>query len=391
MDAQQATPAASVADPLADSLLVLAAHHGRALSRAALLAGLPISDGKLPVRLYERAAQRAGLEAEVIKRPIADIPALVLPAVLVMRDASTRILMEIDHRKGSAKVLDPSGDGQARTQSVAALNTDYLGYAFLVRPAILADSRAMAAGDVPRSHWFWSVVSLFWSNYSHIAIAAFIVNVLALAYPLFIMSVYDRVIPNGAIPSLVALSIGMLLAITFDFVIRTVRSRIIDMKKRRRVAVGDRVTFVFENHETVLFQIQEMLRAERFTDLDKVRFEVDTYNELIPAEGELSATMLIEITQQERIRPELVRLIGIDKAVSLRIGSRFRIPAVFEPGRSKEDNLSAVQYVRFPFPLEALVAFRDERQEAMIVIDHPYYQAQALFNPEVRRSLAAEV
>ncbi len=169
------------------------------------------------------------------------------------------------------------------------------------------------------------------------------------------------------------------------------RRHIIDLKKNRRVTVGDLITFVFENHETVLFQIQEMLRAEHLTDLDKVRFEVDTYNELIPAEGELSATMLIEITQQERIRPELVRLIGIDKAVSLRIGSRFRIPAAFEPGRSKEDNLSAVQYVRFPFPPEALVAFRDERQEAMIVIDHPHYQAQALFNPEVRRSLAAEV
>ncbi len=169
------------------------------------------------------------------------------------------------------------------------------------------------------------------------------------------------------------------------------RRHIIDLKKNRRVTVGDLITFVFENHETVLFQIQEMLRVERITDLDKVRFEVDTYNELVPAEGELSATMLIEITQQERIRPELVRLIGIDKAVSVHIGDRFRIPAVFEPGRSKEDNLSAVQYVRFPFPPEARTAFRDERQEAMIVIDHPNYQAQALLNPEVRRSLATEV
>ncbi len=232
-DARQAPPIASVADPLADSLLFLAAHHGRALSRAALLAGLPISDGKLPVRLYERAAQRAGLEAEVFRRPIADIPALVLPAVLVMRDASTRILIGIDLRKGSAEVLDPSGDGQALTQSLAAIDTDYLGYAFLVRPAILADPRAMAAGNVPRPHWFWSVVSRFWSNYSHIAIAAFIVNLLALAYPLFVMSVYDRVIPNGAIPSLVALSIGMLLAVTFDFVLRTVRSRIIDLTGKK--------------------------------------------------------------------------------------------------------------------------------------------------------------
>ncbi len=169
------------------------------------------------------------------------------------------------------------------------------------------------------------------------------------------------------------------------------RRRIIALKKQRRVSVGDRVTFVFENYETVLFQIQEMLRAERITDLDKVRFEVDVYNDLIPAEGELSATMLIEITEHDRIRPELVRLIGIDKAVSLQIGDRFMIPAVFEAGRSKEDNLSAVQYVRFFLSLEARAAFQDERQFVRLMIHHPNYQAQVELFPETRRSLAAEL
>jgi len=169
------------------------------------------------------------------------------------------------------------------------------------------------------------------------------------------------------------------------------RQHIINLKKIRRVAVGDHITFVFENHETVLYQIQEMLRAERITDLDKVRFEVETYNELIPAEGELSATMLIEITEQERIRPELVRLIGIDKAVFLQVGKNFTVPAVFEAGRSKEDNLSAVQYVRFPLPPAARAAFSDERQEVMLVIEHPHYQARTLISPHLRRSLAAEL
>src|SRR5215470_16717864 len=89
------------------------------------------------------------------------------------------------------------------------------------------------------------------------------------------------------------------------------RHRIIELKKHRRVSVGDYITLVFENHETVLFQIQEMLRAERITDIDKIRFEVDTYNELIPGEGELSTTLLIEITEQKHIRPALVKLIGI--------------------------------------------------------------------------------
>src|SRR5436309_9402446 len=93
------------------------------------------------------------------------------------------------------------------------------------------------------------------------------------------------------------------------------RRRIIEMKKHRRVSVGDRVTLVFENHDTMLFQIQEMLRAERITDMDRVRDELDVYNALIPDRGALSATLLIEITDAAEIRPALLRLIGIDEAV----------------------------------------------------------------------------
>jgi hypothetical protein len=169
------------------------------------------------------------------------------------------------------------------------------------------------------------------------------------------------------------------------------RRRIIDLKTHRRVSVGDRVTFVFENRETVLFQIQEMLRAEHITDIDKVRFEVAVYNDLIPGDSELSATMLIEITEQAQIRPALVRLIGIDQVVALQIGGHFTIPGVFEGGRSTEDNLSAVQYVRFPLSTEARAAFRDGPEEARLVITHPNYHAQTVLSPDTRRSLASDL
>ena len=169
------------------------------------------------------------------------------------------------------------------------------------------------------------------------------------------------------------------------------RRRIINLKTHRRVSVGDRVTFVFENRETVLFQIQEMLRAEHITDIDKVRFEVTVYNDLIPGDSELSATMLIEITEQARIRPALVQLIGIDQAVSLRIGNQFTIPGVFEGGRSTEDNLSAVQYVRFPLSAEARAAFREGAEEARLVIAHPNYHAQTVFSSQTRCSLASDL
>ena len=113
--------------------------------------------------------------------------------------------------------------------NAADIADDYTGYAFFVRPAPAADARAAAAGEIPKRHWFWSVVRDNWRSYGYIAVAALLINTLALATPLFTMNVYDRVIPNGAIPSLVALAIGMGLAIVFDFVFRTVRSRMIDV------------------------------------------------------------------------------------------------------------------------------------------------------------------
>ena len=94
-------------DPLTASLTYLAAYHGRAVSPQALLGGLPILDGRLSVALYDRAARRAGLETEAIKRDILDIPALVLPAVLIMKNGTALILLGIDQANNSVKVLDP--------------------------------------------------------------------------------------------------------------------------------------------------------------------------------------------------------------------------------------------------------------------------------------------
>lgn len=282
-------------DPLSDALLFLAAHHGRALSRAALLAGLPIIDGKLSISLFERAAQRAGLESEPIKRALADIPPLVLPVVLVMRDGTTRILQEIDQKALKATVIDPSTDGAAEILPFGVVNQQYIGYAFLVRPAANADERAVAASDLPRRHWFWSVVGQFWANYSHVAVAAFIVNVLALAYPLFIMAVYDRVVPNGAVASLIALSIGMVIALIFDFVLRTVRSRIIDMtgKKIDVVLAAD----IFE-HVLALKMAQRPtsvgILANQLRDFDSVR-EFFTSGSVVAATDLLFAFLFIGV------------------------------------------------------------------------------------------------
>jgi len=168
------------------------------------------------------------------------------------------------------------------------------------------------------------------------------------------------------------------------------RRRIIALKRHRRIGVGDRVTLVFENFDTILFQTQEMLHVERINDLDRVREELDVYNELIPGENELSATLLIEITEQEGIAAELKRLIGIDEHVALRVGEQ-AFPALFAPGRSTDEKLSAVQYVRFRLSPDAVENFAREGVAVDIVIDHPNYQARATLDEGQRASLAADL
>ncbi|MDB5602982.1 MAG: transporter related [Xanthobacteraceae bacterium] len=280
-------------DPLADALLFLAAFHGRALTRNALLSGLPIADDRLSPQLFSRAAQRAGFEVEAVKRPLAEIPGLVLPAVLIMADRTCRILLTIDAELKKATVCDPSRGDAREVVSFAALDANYLGYAFFARPVAAADPRAVAAGDLPRSHWFWTVVKKFWANYSHVAIAAFVVNALALATPLFTMNVYDRVVPNGATASLIALSIGVCLALIFDFILRIVRSRIIDMtgKKIDVVLAAD----IFEHVMALKMASRPQsvgILANQLRDFDSVR-EFFTSGTVVSATDLLFAVLFI--------------------------------------------------------------------------------------------------
>lgn len=277
-------------DPLSDALLYIAAHHGRAITREALLSGLPIVDNTLSPNLFVRAGQRAGLEAEPVKRALAEIPSLVLPAVLVLKDKSTRILIRTDGK--NIQIVDPT-TRVTSTTTIADIENEYLGYAFFLRPATMTSDRVAVAGGTPTRHWFWSVVRRFWANYSHVAVAAFIVNMLALAAPLFVMNVYDRVVPNGAIPSLIALAIGLGLAIVFDFIIRTVRSRIIDIagKKIDVVLASD----IFE-HILAIKMAQRPgsvgILANQMRDFDSVR-EFFTSGTVVSATDLLFAILFI--------------------------------------------------------------------------------------------------
>jgi len=126
------------------------------------------------------------------------------------------------------------------------------------------------------------------------------------------------------------------------------QERVIALKSRRRVPLGPLMTLVFENRDTVRFQIQEMLRVERIVQPDKVQHELDTYNALLPGPGEVAATLFIEVTDPARVQPVLDGFVGLEEPghLALRIG-KTAYPALFDPAQSRDDRISAVHYIRF--------------------------------------------
>jgi hypothetical protein len=168
------------------------------------------------------------------------------------------------------------------------------------------------------------------------------------------------------------------------------QARIIALKKRRRVPIGDRIMLVFENRETARFQTQEMCRVERIVKPEATQAEVDVYNTLIPDDGELSATLLVELDDAQKIRELLDRLVGVNETVFLEVDGD-RIRARFDPGTYKEDRMAAVHYLRFRLTPEAEQAFKSSGREIALLIDHPNYRGRTVLSDEVRRALAEEL
>ncbi len=164
------------------------------------------------------------------------------------------------------------------------------------------------------------------------------------------------------------------------------RQEIIALKKRRRIEVGPLVTLVFENRQTLLFQIQEMIRAERIFEPSKIQDELDVYNALLPQTGELSATVMIEITTQEHIKEILDSFQHFDRADTLALIVQDQaVFAAFEAGHSKEDKISAVHFVRFMVPPSFLEALKADGSHADIRITHENYRAEAKVPPAMQK------
>jgi len=167
------------------------------------------------------------------------------------------------------------------------------------------------------------------------------------------------------------------------------RQRVIALKRARRVLLGDRVSMVFENRHTLSIQIEEICRVENLTRDDQIEAEIAVYNELMPTETSLAATLFIELPPDADSVVALKQLVGLDEHVVLHVGSH-AIRAAFEPGRSTDDKISAVQYLRFPLSSEARAALMTEGAEVALEIDHPNYRHRVPCGETTRASLAAD-
>ncbi|MDG1223099.1 MAG: DUF3501 family protein [Candidatus Marinimicrobia bacterium] len=167
------------------------------------------------------------------------------------------------------------------------------------------------------------------------------------------------------------------------------RKELISYKKNRRFKLGPNILITFENTKTMKFQIQEMMRAERMVHDSQIEEEIDVYNPLIPRGNELSATLFIEITDPEKIRPVLDSFIGLTEGVNVYFElNGEKVAAVFEEGREKEDNISSVHYIRFPFTSAQKNKFANDSNAISINIDYNSYTHSIELSQEMIESLS---
>lgn len=242
----------AIRNPLVDCLCLMAGHYGRRTSVAGLTAGLPLPPGGITPQLFIRAAERADLQASLVDRTLDSLAvAPNLPCVLVLKGGQACILWEIKHpekhppKKGEGvhdvvlhpkttfSVQFPETKDEKQVLTLDALKQIYDGYAFFIRPTARVDERAGPSQIDTGRDWFWAT---FWKNrtlYTEVVIAAVMINLFGLTSSIFIMNVYDRVVPNSAFDTLWALSVGVLVVYIFDFLLRNLRAHFLDHAGRR--------------------------------------------------------------------------------------------------------------------------------------------------------------
>ncbi len=218
-------------DGILECLLTIASFHGHSLTREAAVAGLPLENGRLSPGQVARAAKRGNLSCRIMRQPLDQLNRALLPALLVLNNQKSCVLLDlIDDVAG---VTFPELDEARIELPFDELESQYAGHVIYLQPRFQFDARAPEVGKVRRRHWFWSVMGENLPIYRDVLIAAFFLSLFALAMPLFIRNVYDRVVPNHAIHTLWVLATGVGIVIVGDLVLRTMRSYFLDLASKR--------------------------------------------------------------------------------------------------------------------------------------------------------------
>ncbi len=220
-------------DPLLDCLVITSKLYGNPYTKESLKAGLPLVDDCLTPSLFVRAASRAGLSAKIVSKRLPTISQLLLPCILILKNNHAVVLVGINHTTKSAIIMPPETDGGEQEISLKELWKEYTGYSIFVKKAHHFEKRTDAHRLEKPKSWFWDTIFRYKRQLYHVAIATFLINLFALASPLFVMNVYDRVVPNNAMYTLWALAIGISLVYFFDFLFKTIRSHLIDNRGKK--------------------------------------------------------------------------------------------------------------------------------------------------------------
>lgn len=237
--------------PLVDCLNIMAGHYGRRTSPSALTAGLPLPKKGISPALLIRAAERAGLTARLANRTLNSLAiAPNLPCILSLEDGQACILWSIEYPEKAPPRKDTGKDVQIHPKtkfivqfsetpdekqalSLEELQKVYIGYAFFVRPVMRSDDRAGPATIDTGRDWFWATFKKNKTLYGEVAVAAVMINMFSIASSLFVMNVYDRVVPNNAFETLWALAAGIMIVYFFDLLLRNLRAHFLDYAGRK--------------------------------------------------------------------------------------------------------------------------------------------------------------
>ncbi|MGR5091855.1 type I secretion system permease/ATPase [Vibrio maritimus] len=220
-------------DPLLNSLIYISRYYGLANSPEALVNGLPLSSGKLTPFLLPRSAERAGLVAKENRADIGDIPSIVFPVILLLKGGDACVLNSIDQESNEAEVITLESGMVPISIGLDDLIEQYTGRYFLVKKQFRYDERSPEVLKTRDGHWFWGTLWESKRIYRDVLIASLLINIFAIAAPLFTRLVYDKVVPNLAFETLWVLAAGIFVVFGFDLVLKLMRSYFIDVAGKK--------------------------------------------------------------------------------------------------------------------------------------------------------------